>query len=377
MLKWKDFTKKISDYFSGDPKTTAGPRPSVAHQYDVGFHARKFLLNQFFSANTEVEKAQARIYASEGNVAYRKAAAMEKAIAAAGAFYQHYKNARKAYITHYSPLLKQAADAAQDILIDFIIKHDAILNVKGERQARENEAIQKYLNERVDFELSNDHTVYSEPYVSPDTNYSKTVLGLKMLGIKELPTPSHRRTQSLSVMPAVPVVEAAGNTDVKIKMPTFSNTILGPLLNPIYWTSILLNGVSKVIFDYPARGICWAANAAFGRKYKDSLAATAVKLVFAGPFIALRSLAFGVAKLLSPGGLKETWDALRSRSARTVADISATPSRRQSGAPFADRSIAVNALPGHVRRQSLPNEVQLSELGALSRFHQRELSSTN
>ncbi len=339
MLKWQDFSKKIAAFFSGNkPAGKSGVAPQVSQkQPSFSVRARVFLLNYFFAdKNNEDRKTQSRIYAQEGDLAYQKAKRMEEAVQAADSLYQKYKEAKAA-------ALASVMQAKLTSLIKFIKKNFPSLDVsagKSEAQKKyDNEHIDKamtaYFQARAEFELKpeNKDKVYSEPYISPDTayaamssSYNKGTLRLR---------PGHQRTASLSVMPTTPNVPADGesspsasnnsnNTPTKIPMPTFSNTIGWSILNPFYGIAMLLNGVSKVC-EYPAQGICWGFNKMFGEKEKNSTMAIGLKGVVAGGPIVARSVIFAIAKVMSPDGLQETWEAVRRHSQHAVADIPIEP----------------------------------------------------
>jgi hypothetical protein len=386
VLKWRDFAKKVSDYFSGNQE--AKKNPTAANQYGLGFRARVFFLNQFFFSDNETKKSQARIYAEEGGLAYQKAEAMTKAIQAADIYYQYYKRARQACNADSGlHLLRQKMDASIEVLVDCIVLHYPILlavktNLSADRKKviedRIRQEMQKYLSERVDFELDplNIKKPYAVPYVSPETAYAAISSAHKMITARRVLRPRHRRTESLAVVP-IPLA-AVVDESAKVVLPTFSNTVGAWPLNPGYWASSLLNGASKFLFEYPARGICRAVNAMAGKSSQNSILANVIKTLLAGPFVVMRSLCFGVAKLLSPGGLKETWSICRNKSARNVADSSLLPpSRIVSVSSLVGRSVGLNILPGNIRRNSMPSDMRLSELLNNGNVLQAEPSSTN
>jgi hypothetical protein len=375
MLKWRDFATHVSGYFSGSSDVPS----AIASSVEAGVRARIFLLNQFFSSENEVKKTQARIYAKEGGLACQKSEAMEAAIEYADTFYVQYKNAKKACAAHAGSLmLEMAMETQLAVLVDVIIENHPILgDEKMHCNLRIRQEMQKYLQERVNFELveANAGQKYSVPYVSPDTVYAVMTAAHRMVAAKAAIKPRHRRSETMMVFSSVPALPAM--TDEKVEMPTFSNTVGGWIANPAYWLSSLLNGASKLFFEYPARGLCWGINACFGKAAQNSVLATGLKTVLAGPLIALRSVSFGIAKLFSPGGLKETardaWSVLTNKSARAVADSSPVgPVRRGSGSQFPVRSVAMNALPGYVRQISI-SEKNSNRAG----FVAKEASSSN
>jgi hypothetical protein len=268
MQNWKQFLASTGNYF-------VGSGASEEKHNDYWHPVRASSVKHFCPPTQDVDTIlQRRIYIAEGSKAHRIAEAMKLAIQSSAEHYFIYKLRYDEYEKYN--LLKKAASTknhsnqlAEDVH-DYLLRealigahvrlHENILKISPLfADEITQEEIKNYLSEKVTWELKNPNNVYEDSFIAPNTFYAR-----------------HKKNTA-------------------IPMPHFKNTIgkINIIKHPLMAIGYAIDSFRKILFEYPARFICWVVDKlTFGVKVLRLF----FSFILAGPFVLLNILFFGLAK---------------------------------------------------------------------------------
>jgi hypothetical protein len=268
MQNWKQFFTGIGNYFVG-----AG---ATSEKFNDFWHPVRISSVKHFCPPTAHGHTilQRQIYIAEGSKAYRIAEAMKLAIQSSAQHYFIYKLRYDEYAKY--TLLKKAASSksvknqlAEDVH-DYLLReallgaharlHENIVKISPFFADEITQAeIKKYVEKKVAWELKHPHAVYEELFLAPNTLYARHKNG----------TP--------------------------IQMPHFYNTIgkINIIKHPLIAIGYVIDAFRKIVFDYPARVICWLVDKF---TFRNNILRLFFSFILAGPFVLLNIIFFGLAK---------------------------------------------------------------------------------